>query len=106
MFEDNSGTLEMEKVHKYRPHTKHLSVKLHHFRDYVERGKITIKEIGTKFQLADYLTKPLDKRSLRLLRQKVMGWLLLQLARGSVRIINPCPMSADIGMLTGGTSPE
>ena len=70
VFEDNSGALEMSKVHKYRPHTKHLNVKLHHFRDYVERGKIMIKEIGTKFQLADYLTKPLDEKTLK----KVMGW--------------------------------
>ena len=35
VFEDNSGALEMAKVHKYRPRTKHLNVKLHHFRDYV-----------------------------------------------------------------------
>ena len=74
VFEDNSGALEMAKVHKYRPQTKHLNVKLHHFRDYVERGKITIKEIGTKHQLADYLTKPLDEKTLKHLRQKVMGW--------------------------------
>ena len=74
VFEDNSGALEMAKVHKYRPRTKHLNVKLHHFRDYVERGKIMIKEIGTKFQLADYLTKPLDEKTLKPLRQKVMGW--------------------------------
>ena len=73
VFEDNSGALEMAKVHKYRPRTKHLNVKLHHFRDYVERGKIMIKEIGTKFQLADYLTKPLDEKTLQPLRQKVMG---------------------------------
>ncbi len=36
VFEDNSGALEMAKVHKYRPRTKHLNVRLHHFRDYVE----------------------------------------------------------------------
>ena len=70
VFEDNSGALEMAKVHKYRPRTKHLNVKPHHFRDYVERGKIMIEEIGTKFQLADYLTKPLDAKTLK----KVMGW--------------------------------
>ena len=31
VFEDNSGALEMAKIHKYRPRTKHLNVKLHHF---------------------------------------------------------------------------
>ena len=34
VFEDKSGALEMEKVHTYWPSTKHLNVKLHHFRDY------------------------------------------------------------------------
>ena len=36
VFEDNSGALEMAKNQKYRPRTKHLNVKYHHFRDYVE----------------------------------------------------------------------
>jgi hypothetical protein len=48
VFEDNSGALEIAKIHKYRPRTKHLNVKLHHFRDYVTRGEITINPIDTK----------------------------------------------------------
>jgi hypothetical protein len=74
VFEDNSGALEMAKVHKYRPRTKHLNVKYHHFRDYVERGEISIHKIGTTEQLADYLTKPVSQEILEYLRQKVMGW--------------------------------
>ena len=74
VFEDNSGALEMAKVHKYRPRTKHLNVKYHHFRDYVERGEVSIHKIDTKQQLADYLTKPVNQDTLEHLRQKVMGW--------------------------------
>ena len=33
VFEDNSGALEMAKEYKYRPRTKHLNNRLHHFRD-------------------------------------------------------------------------
>jgi hypothetical protein len=33
IFEDNSGALEIASVHKFRPQTKHLNVKLHFFRD-------------------------------------------------------------------------
>ena len=40
VYEDNSRALEMAKVHKYRTRTKHLNVKLHHFRNYVDRGDI------------------------------------------------------------------
>ena len=42
IFEDNSGALEIAKVPKMRPRTKTLNVKYHHFRDYIERGEITI----------------------------------------------------------------
>ena len=73
-FEDNSGTMEMAKTHKYRPGTKHLNVNLHHFHDYISRGEISIHKIDTKKQHADYLTKPVNQEILGYLRQKVMGW--------------------------------
>lgn len=73
VFEDNSGALEMAKIHKYRPRTKHLNVKLHHFRSYVESGAITIHPISTDDQLADYLTKPVNDTIMSRLRKKVMG---------------------------------
>ena len=73
VFEDNSGALEMAKVHKYRPRTKHLNVKLHHFRDYIKQGKIILKSIKSIDQLADYLTKPVSEDILTRLRNLVMG---------------------------------
>ena len=74
VYEDNSGALEMASVHKYRPRTKHLNVKLHHFRDYVDRGEIKIAPINSSDQEADYLTKPVTVDILRKLRARVMGW--------------------------------
>ena len=74
VFEDNSGALEMAKVHKYRPRTKHLNVRLHHFRDYVERQEISIHSINTNDQPADFLTKALNEETLKRHRLKVMGW--------------------------------
>ena len=74
VFEDNSRALEMANTHKYRPRTKHLNVKYHHFRDYVDRGEISVHKIDTTDQLADYLTKPVSQRILEHLRPKVMGW--------------------------------
>ena len=71
VFEDNSGALEMASIHKYRPQTKHLNVKLHHFRQYVNDGLVIIKKIDTAEQQADYLTKPLAIDKLRYLRKKV-----------------------------------
>ena len=74
VFEDNSGALEMAKTHKYRPRTKHLNIKLHHFRDYVERKEISIHAIPTAEQPADFLTKALNEELLRKHRLRVMGW--------------------------------
>ena len=64
----------MANVHKYRPRTKHLNVKLHHFRRYVNDGSIKIVTIGSEQQQADYLTKPVHINVLQRLRQLVMGW--------------------------------
>ena len=74
VFEDNSGALQMAKIHKYRPRTKHLNVKLHHSRKYVNDGQINIVPIESKDQQADYLTKPVRWEILSTLRRKVMGW--------------------------------
>jgi hypothetical protein len=74
VFEDNSGAIEIARFPKVRPRTKHLNVRLHHFRDYVERGEITIHAISTNDQLADILTKPVNQGILERHRSVVMGW--------------------------------
>ena len=74
VFEDNTGAIELAREPKYRPRTKHLHTKLHHFRSYVENKTISIHHIDTKDQPADYLTKPLNIEDFQRLRQKIMGW--------------------------------
>ncbi len=60
VFEDNSGPLEIDKVPKMRPRTKHINIMYHHW-DYVDRGQISLHAINTKDQPADMLTKPLNE---------------------------------------------
>ena len=43
VFEDNIGAQELENTEKYRSRTKHIAIKYHHFRDYVQNGMITIR---------------------------------------------------------------
>ena len=74
VFEDNSGAIEIARVHKFRPRTKHINVKLHHFRSYVDAGKISIHKIGTDDQPSDFLTKPLNEKKHTKHRMTVMGW--------------------------------
>jgi hypothetical protein len=73
-FEDNAACIEIAKEPKLRPRTKHLAVRLFHFRDYVEGGDITIQHITTKEQLTDIFTKPLPQDLFLSLRKKIMGW--------------------------------
>ncbi len=61
VFEDNAGALELTRLPKLRPRTKHLNVCYHHFRKHVQKGLIKIFPINTKDQIANALTKALAK---------------------------------------------
>jgi len=74
VFEDNSGALEMAANPKYRPRTKHIATKHHHFRQYVERGDITILPIDTIDQRADSLTKATATELFEAHRKANQGW--------------------------------
>lgn len=73
-FEDNSGALELANTHKFRPRTKHLNTKFHHFRDYVRRKLISVHHVRSANMLADALTKPLADEVFCRLRDQIMGW--------------------------------
>lgn len=73
-FEDNSGALEMAKVHKLRPRTKHINIKYHHFREAVTNGQISIHKVHTSEQEADIFTKPLEESTFEYIRSLLMGW--------------------------------
>jgi hypothetical protein len=59
VFEDNSGTLELARLPKLHPRTKHINVCYHHFCEHVRKVLIKIFPIDTKDQVVDALTKPL-----------------------------------------------
>jgi hypothetical protein len=74
LFEDNNGAIKLATDHKYRPRTKHIALKYHHFREHVKRGLVSILPIDTHEQVADQFTKPLDEQTFCFLRYKLMGW--------------------------------
>lgn len=39
VFEDNSGCCEMARLPKMRPTTRHINVRMHHFREHIRKGR-------------------------------------------------------------------
>ena len=74
LFEDNNGALELATTPRYRPRTKHIAVKYHHFRERVKNGTVNMESINTNEQLADQFTKGLQVGTFRYLRSKLLGW--------------------------------
>ena len=74
VYEENSGALEIAKEHKYIPRTKHLNIKLHHFRQYANNNEIDMLPINTDDQPADIFTKPLEEPLIIKHREFIMGW--------------------------------
>ena len=73
VFEDNSGALELARLPKLRPRTKHINVCYHHFREHVRKGLIKIFPVDTKDQIADVLTKPLAQNDFQRHRRSMCG---------------------------------
>jgi hypothetical protein len=48
VFEDNSGALELARLLKLCPHTKHINICYHHFCKHIRNGLIEIFLVGTK----------------------------------------------------------
>jgi hypothetical protein len=74
VFEDNSGAVELARVPKMRPRTKHINSKYHHFRQHVFEKKIHVEQVSTDEQLADIFTKNLSKDRFTKFRKAICGW--------------------------------
>ena len=80
VYEDNVGAIELAKLPKLRPRTKHIGIQFHHFRSWTCRGingeepRILVKHITTQQQQADIFTKPLARTQFQHLRWLLCGW--------------------------------
>ena len=74
VHEDNQSCISMATKQRFSPRTKHIALKYHHFRSFVNSKQIEIKYVNTHDQLADALTKPLDAETFLRLRKMLIGW--------------------------------
>jgi hypothetical protein len=75
VFVDNNGALAIAKSPRMSLHTKHITIKYHHFRESIGEEKgIILSEIDTTLQKADRLTKGLSADTFVSIRKLLMGW--------------------------------
>lgn len=61
LYEDNSGAIAIAKYGNFTKNSKHIEVQYHYINENYENKLIDIIKIDTKCNLADILTKSLDK---------------------------------------------
>ena len=57
MYEDNEAAIYLTKNQHVSPRTKHIDVRQHYIREYIEAGNGEIRKVNTEFNFADILTK-------------------------------------------------
>lgn len=62
VYVDNNDCIVLATTESnFKPRTKHISLKYHHFHDQIKNGNLQILKVGTESYWADILTKPLGK---------------------------------------------
>ena len=74
VFEDSSGALELARLPKIRPRSKHINQSYHFFHEAVEKNEVSIVFTATVNHLADMLTKPLPEEPFVCHCNNVLGW--------------------------------
>ena len=74
VYEDNSACLSQATMPKMTPHTKHIAVAYHWFREYVLSGVLQIVKVDTAANLADIFTKGLVADKFTAIRKQLCGW--------------------------------
>ena len=59
---DNENAIKLTNNPVQLARTKPIHVRQHFIRDHQQKGDISIESVGTKDQLADIFTKPLDEK--------------------------------------------
>lgn len=70
IYEDNQSCLKLVRDEKLSDLTKHIDLRVHFVKDYVDKGLVMCKYCPSEEMLADLLTKPLPGPRIRLLREK------------------------------------
>ena len=73
VYEDNQGCIALSENPVMHKRTKHIDVRHHFIRERLESGEVALRYVATQNQLADLLTKALNRDVFQRLRSVVMG---------------------------------
>ena len=73
VFEDTKGAIRMAVNTVTNSNSKRIDVRHHFLREHVGNGKIEFSHVESKYQHADFLTKPLAKDAFRFHRNFMMN---------------------------------
>jgi ATP sulfurylase len=68
---DNQSCIKLSKNPVFHDHSKHIEIRYHFIRDYVQRGVVELQYISTEEQVADILTKALNMGKFVFFRDKL-----------------------------------
>ena len=74
VFEDNNGALILASMPRMTPHSKHIAVKYHFFKEHVQTGWLQLVEVESANQMADCLTKGLEKTMFEHTQKMLCRW--------------------------------
>ena len=74
IYEDNQSCIALSVNPMQHQRTKHIDIRYHFTRERVEAGEVELVYISTNDQLADLLTKGLQKPRMEALRARVLGY--------------------------------
>ena len=74
IMEDNQGCIAMGANPIFHQRTKHIDIKYHFTRECIGAAIVDIVYVATEFQLADVLTKPLERIKVERLRSKLLAY--------------------------------
>ena len=71
LYSDNMSAIRLVRNPEFHQRTKHIEVQYQHIRELQENGTISLMHVRTQDQLADILTKPLDKSRFNTFRNQI-----------------------------------
>jgi transposase len=88
-----------------RPRTKHICIRMHHFREHVRLGRISLHKIPSRYQLADIATKPQPVKLFEEQRESLLQWLAehatMEELRRQATLLRACGVStAEVAVAT------